>query len=457
MAEPKRARVAQAEQLHGLQAISLRILRAIIPNFDDRIPKVGGRTLESNGQLQLGATNVKFAPGSLPDTVFISRLALERVLRSYVQEIPNIRTMQGLVTGISSDVAGSRIERVTIQLKGDSNPTIELGAAMLADCSGPATIGLRLLEKTQATGWGPYPKISYDPKISYATALVPVANRLRRTLPVFTRGLDDYSTFEKLGFLKTVLPHAEQDDRIVCMIRADDDNLMCGVGGWDLSPDARPRDFGDYIQQVDSIWQRASNGASSEGDMNRTAVMDSLRVIENALAEDGIVPQFKFCKMGPCYIIDYSRAPKPSNFVAIGDSFLRVNPTFGQGISKALVDVASLNGALLDTKLLNTHGWSLPGSFSTEMTVRQYPRVMHMWDSTKDSDYGRKSTDLVGGESPDLGAFGRSYWRGIVHIASQDNAVAADIMRSLHLIAPPLDLLRPRLFIRVMWNVMMKA
>ncbi|KAG8742246.1 hypothetical protein FRC10_001733, partial [Ceratobasidium sp. 414] len=170
--------------------------------------------------------------------------------------------------------------------------------------------------------------------------------------------------------------------------------------------------------------------------------MDSLRVIESALAEDGVVPQFKFCKMGPCYVIDYSKALKPSNFVAIGDSFLRVNPAFGQGVSKALVDVASLNGALLDTKLLNTHGWSLPDSFATGMIARQYPRVMHMWDSTKDSDYGRRGTDLVAGESSDLGAFGRSYWRGIVRVASQDKAVAADITRSLHLIAPPLDLLK---------------
>ncbi|KAG8710836.1 hypothetical protein FRC09_020904 [Ceratobasidium sp. 395] len=454
MAEVKRTRVAQAEQIHGLQAVTLCILRAIIPYFDDRVHKFGGRILESNAQLQLGATNVKFAPGSLPDTVFISRLALEQMLRAYVQEISNIQAIQGAVVGIVPDVTGHRIEKVLVQLKGDSNPTTELEAAMLADCSGPASIGLKLLEKTQGAGWGPYPKISYDPKISYATALVPVVDRLRESLPIFTRETGDYSNFEKLGYLKCIIPHAEQDDRIVCIIRADDNNLMCGIGGWDLSPDARPHAFSDYLQQVDSIWQNASNGASSEGNSNRMAVMDSLHVIEDALAEDGVVPQFKFCRMGPCYKIDYSTAPKPSNFVAIGDSFLRVNPTFGQGVSKALVDIASLNGALLDTKLLNARGWCLPDTFSTEMIERQYPRVMHMWDSTKDSDYGRRSTDCVTGESSDLGAFGRRYWRGVVRIASQDKAVAADIIKSLQLIAPPLDLLRPSLFVRAMWSVM---
>jgi hypothetical protein len=73
---------------------------------------------------------------------------------------------------------------------------------------------------------------------------------------------------------------------------------MCGVGGWHLSPDTRPQSFGDYIQQVDSIWSNASSGASSKGDKSRLAVMDSLRAIEIALAEDGIDPEFKFCKMG---------------------------------------------------------------------------------------------------------------------------------------------------------------
>jgi hypothetical protein len=73
---------------------------------------------------------------------------------------------------------------------------------------------------------------------------------------------------------------------------------MCGVGGWDLSPDTRPRSLGDYIQQVDSIWSNALNGVSSKGDESRMAVMDSLRAIEIALTEDGIDPEFKFCKMG---------------------------------------------------------------------------------------------------------------------------------------------------------------
>ncbi|KAG9126359.1 hypothetical protein FRC07_003703, partial [Ceratobasidium sp. 392] len=431
-----------------LQAIALHVLRGIIPNLDNRIQQVGGRILESNGKLQVGAINIRFASGSLPDAVFISRLALEHVFRAYVQEIPNIRTIQGTVTGIHPDVTGHRIERVVVQLKGDSTSTIELEAAMLADCSGPATIGLKLLEKAQGTGWGPYPKISYDPKISYATGHIPIAGRLRQTLPMFTRKTDDYTTFDKLGYVKNVIPHAEQDNRMVCIIRSDEN---CG---WGLSPDARPRSFSDYIQQVDSIWRSASNGASGEGDANRMAVMDSLRAIEDSLTEDGVAPQFKYCKMGPCYKIDYSKAPKPSNFVAIGDSVLRVNPTFGQGISKALVDVVSLNGALLDTKLLNMHEWRLPGTFSSEMIARQYPRIMHMWDSTKDSDYGRRSTELVTGESPDRGAFGRSYWRGIVRVASQGKAVAADVVRSLQLIAPPLDLLRPGLFVRAMWNVL---
>ncbi|CAE7125440.1 unnamed protein product [Rhizoctonia solani] len=456
MTELKRTRVAQAEQIHGLQAIALQVLRGIIPGFDSRLYKHGGRILESNGQLQLGPTNISFKSGSLPDTLFISRLSLEHMLREYVRSIPTVDIIQGSVTGIIPDVTGRCIERVIVQAKGCDSQVLEFDTAVFADCTGPATIGLRLLEKTQNTGWGPYPKTSYDPKISYATALIPVPDRVKDTLPIFTRQLDEYSTFSNLGYVKSIVPHPEQDDRIVCMVRSDENHLMCGVGGWDLSPESRPRSFSDYIQQVDSVWQNASDGKSSEGDASRMAVMDSLRAIEAALVEDRIVPQFKYCKMGSCYKIDYANAPRPSNFVVIGDSLLRVNPTFGQGISKALVDVATLNGVMLDTTLVprsstGMPGWSLPATFSDEMFARQVPRVMHMWDSTKGSDYGRRGTEIVEGETTQLGEFGRNYWRRVIQVASRDKHAAADIIRSLQLIAPPLDLLRPSLFIRAMW------
>ncbi|CCO28247.1 Cell fusion protein cfr1 AltName: Full=CHS5-related protein 1 [Rhizoctonia solani AG-1 IB] len=448
MDEQKRTRVAQAEQIHGLQAIALQILRGIIPGFDSRLYKHGGRILESNGQLQLGPTNISFKPGSLPDTLFISRLSLEQLLREYVRSIPTIEIIQGSVTGITPDITRQRIERVTVQAKRYGSEVLEFDTAMFADCTGPATIGLRLLEKTQNVGWGPYPKTSYDPKISYATALIPVPDRLKDILPIFTRQLDEYSTFSKLGYVKSIVPHPEQDDRIICMVRSDEDHLMCGVGGWNLSPETRPRTFSEYIQQVDSIWQNATDGKPAEGDASRMAVMDSLRAIEVALGEDGVVPEFKYCKMGSCYKIDYDNAPKPSNFVSIGDSFLRVNPTFGQGISKALVDVATLNGVILDTTLVprsstGMPGWGLPITFSNEMFARQIPRVMHMWNSTKDSDYGRMGTELVEGETSEIGEFGRNYWRRVIQVASRDKNAAADIIRSLQLIAPPLDLLRP--------------
>ncbi|KAF8760159.1 hypothetical protein RHS01_01742 [Rhizoctonia solani] len=353
--------------------------------------------------------------GSLPDTLFISRLSLEKLLREYVRSIPTIEIVQGSVTRITPDVTRQRIECVTVQAKGCSSETLEFDAAMFADY----------------------------PKISYATALIPVPGRLKDILPIFTRHLDEYSTFSKLGYVKSIVPHPEQDDRIVCMVRSDEDHLMCGVGGWNLSLEARPRSFGDYIQQVDSIWQNASDGKSAEGDASRIAVMDTLRAIEVALRMGssqnsniarwvspyhiirGVRRSSVFTpNPGSCYKIDYTSAPKPSNFVTIGDSFLPHRR---------------------DAR------WGLPATFSNEMFARQIPRVMHMWDSTKGSDYGRRGTELVEGETPDIGEFGRNYWRRVIQVANKDKNAAADIIRSLQLIAPPLDLLRPSLFIRGMW------
>lgn len=145
----------------AIHAISLQILRRIIPDFDSRVVKHGGRILKADSQLQFGPTNIKYRPETVPETVFISRLVLEEILREYVQTIPTVEVIQGLVTGVTPDNTGQRIERVTIQTKGVETRTIEVETALFADCSGPATIGIKLLEKAQGAKWGPYSKTTY--------------------------------------------------------------------------------------------------------------------------------------------------------------------------------------------------------------------------------------------------------------------------------------------------------
>lgn len=60
----------------------------------------------------------------------------------------------------------------------------------------------------------------------------------------------------------------------------------------------RTRSLEEYIQQLDSICQNASNGAYPEDNPGHVAITDSIRAIKAALEEDGIVPEFKYCKMG---------------------------------------------------------------------------------------------------------------------------------------------------------------
>lgn len=83
------------------------------------------------------------------------------------------------------------------------------------------------------------------------------------------------------------------------MWAADRFTVVCGIGEWNLpSGPARLQSFNDYIQQVDSVWQCATGESLAEGDSNRVAVMDSLRMLQVSLEESGTTPEFKFCKMG---------------------------------------------------------------------------------------------------------------------------------------------------------------
>ncbi|KIJ35409.1 hypothetical protein M422DRAFT_262371 [Sphaerobolus stellatus SS14] len=76
----------------------------------------------------------------------------------------------------------------------------------------------------------------------------------------------------------------------------------------------------------------------------------------------------------PVYI-QYAKAKGlPSNFIAIGDSVMQLNPIKGQGASKACAEVVSLNKLLLDVK-----GNTLPSDFGQNFFKLQATRTGGLW------------------------------------------------------------------------------
>jgi hypothetical protein len=90
-----------------------------------------------------------------------------------------------------------------------------------------------------------------------------------------------------------------------------------------------------------------------------------------------------------CYKVDYDAVASqlPQNFTAIGDSRCRVNPTYGQGMSKAFLDAVTLDS------VLRTHDHL---HFTSAYFKKQAMRADGLLDFTKGEGKSRRAS-LSGG------------------------------------------------------------
>jgi 2-polyprenyl-6-methoxyphenol hydroxylase-like FAD-dependent oxidoreductase len=66
----------------------------------------------------------------------------------------------------------------------------------------------------------------------------------------------------------------------------------------------------------------------------------------------------------------------PSNFVALGDAIVRLNPVNGQGMAKAAVEAIALDGAL---RGLRAGRGALPVNFAAKYFARSAAITDHAW------------------------------------------------------------------------------
>ncbi|KAG8989675.1 hypothetical protein FRB90_002120 [Tulasnella sp. 427] len=146
----------------------------------------------------------------------------------------------------------------------------------------------------------------------------------------------------------------------------------------------------------------------------------------------------------------------PTNFAAIGDSVMRVNPSFGQGCAKAALGVATLDSALRKVLRPTTceddeedFERSLPDAFGSEFWESHTKRTESIWFSTKAMDYSYASTVPVRGEDLSYGTFGRWYRDQLIELCTKDKQVAEIAWRANMFVGCPTDTLLPSVIAKV--------
>ncbi|KAJ7235278.1 hypothetical protein B0H12DRAFT_1141724 [Mycena haematopus] len=113
----------------------------------------------------------------------------------------------------------------------------------------------------------------------------------------------------------------------------------------------------------------------------------------------------------------------PSNFIAIGDAHIQLNPVHAQGVSKLMLNAITLNSLL--------HSLDPP-------------------DATRLHDYGSLACEPMAGETRDNGRLARWFELKLISAATQYEEVASALWHVRHMLAADRALLAPT----VLWKVL---
>ncbi|KAK0501776.1 hypothetical protein EDD18DRAFT_1144312 [Armillaria luteobubalina] len=419
--ENTRSRIMQYESLHGpIQRFAFMALCNLFTGFAKECEA-------SNILYVVGPADYPFSMwgrwskkpydqynGILPVTMTASRRGFETLLRRLVLSgrHKNIRQVIGTVTGVSRSTSNPEyLDRVIIRTTAGSR---EIDAAFVVDCTGAASAGMKWLRRE---GYGQSETVYWTLKFHVPPEL---GNRLSR-LP---------ASFEDCGLTYACLTDPVLDCRGITLQRIEGNllHICCAVFGAGELPQTL-EEIKKYTQSMVvrvpiPLWV--------------FQVLDLLEEVEDSMT----------CSQVPFAGASYIRFDKavnlPPNWIAIGDSVMKVNPLFGQGIAKALMGTICLN-TLLQTRNAITKG------FSAEFFEMQGNKISPFWDTDKVWDYGYHTTVPITGEKLADSWFARWYTRQLIKLSFDDVQVGSVLWHVNMHVVPPIDAMHPGIILKVLW------
>ncbi|KAK0215858.1 hypothetical protein EDD85DRAFT_996317 [Armillaria nabsnona] len=420
--ENKRTRIMQYRSLHSLLAIGYMSLARLFPNLAEECKLSSIRIGPNDQHVHMWGSEIispyKQYCGSLPQTLYLGRTGLETLLRRLVLggDYKNIRQVIGTVVGISRDVSDPLfIDRVTVRTP--EGAMSDISAALVVDCTGSAAASLKWLRRE---GYG---------KLHYSTLQFYVPPELGRRLP----GLP--VPYDECGMIYVFIPDINKENRCISSQKIDGDfiQLCFTVNG------SESAELPKTLEEA-KAWARSliTEVPITEGWFS---MLDMLKEVQDTMTCSQV-------RIAPSTWIRYERgANLPSNWIAAGDSVMRVNPFFGQGCSKAIYGAICLN------KLLQTVAVSIPKGFSKKYFRMHVDKIEPLWSMTKVVDYAFATTVPVPGETLSEGAWLRWYIKKLTDLSFTDAQAGSAIWHFGVLLAPPTDLLQLTLVLKVAWHL----
>lgn len=182
------------------------------------------------------------------------------------------------------------------------------------------------------------------------------------------------------------------------------------------------------------------------------AVYDVIQAIQAAYSDADKEPRWSRHKVnGGLHHMRYDAARAlPANFAALGDAFMRVNPIFGQGCGKCVMDGATLDGALRQGRVIvdGNASRTVHAGFSIGMAKTQSLRLRPLFDSTRyigesllalivltmlisPLDYSFPETQPMEGETLGTGHMTRLYLRALISLCHDVSLCISECRHSI--------------------------
>ncbi|KAJ7939614.1 hypothetical protein B0H13DRAFT_2300302 [Mycena leptocephala] len=348
----------------------------------------------------------------LPKTMYLSRSGFETLLRRLVIDedaYPHIELLTGTVTNVLPDPADhSRLSAVVVRTESGLQ---EIPAALTAQ-------DLRAQALMARTAWiRNFGHLSCGKKLRYSSMMFRINQAWLDRMPL-------PPDIKNTGHMYTFFEDGVEHGRVMfALTRPDGNTFMVFLGQHETnrSPPTNLAELKVFVEGLNTMepipdWV--------------FKVMDMLEEVNDSAAIANL-------KIAPTQYVRYHQATNlPSNWGAMGDSVMTLNPLFGEGCTKAFR--ASSN--------------TLPLNFSTKFFAEHFDKTDLMWQNTRLNDYGVPTTEPLPGESLSSGAYLRWYIRQLKHLAVTDEAAALVVYNSAVGLASPIDAFNPNIVMKILWR-----
>ena len=389
----------QTRHLHALLASGLQVITRYFPDLPEALIAGGASVMDASETMRwytYGGYRQPFRMGK--EAAMMTRPFLEALIRERVLACPNITLIhEADVQGILFSADGTRVTGIEIERRGNQNRQDQLAADLVVDCTGR---GSRSPQWLVAHGFPAPVESEVKVDVGYAT-------RVYRRDPADPRS--------KQWFICT--PEAPAETRFGGAFPVEGNRWIVSVGGW--GGDHAPTDPDRFLEYV-----------------RKLPAQDIYQIVSQAEPLSDVIPH----KFPASLRRHYEKlASFPEGYLTLGDAICSFNPTYGQGMSSAALQVAELDA------LLNRRGGQSEG-IAPEFFKRAAKIIDVPWQMAVGEDFRFPFTTGPKPQGADL----INRYTSLVHRATLvDAEVCRTFLTVMNLLAPPPALMTPQMLWRV--------